>query len=81
MIDWIPVDILSRVFVELLEGAKDFEPAVAVCNVNSPVPTDDANTSFFRSCYIFHAVNPRQVSWKDIHRLTFPRRVFPNRRR
>jgi thioester reductase-like protein len=55
VVDWIPVDILARIIVELLRPS---------------MPGQDANTGMDErrkgTIKVFHAVNPSAMSWKEL---------------
>ncbi|KAI9712767.1 MAG: putative NRPS-like protein biosynthetic cluster [Bogoriella megaspora] len=63
-IDWLPVDKLSKILVEILEYASEPERSQAI--VDEGLPDENNNTTDLRA-QMFHAVNPKASSWhKDL---------------
>ena len=79
-IDWIPVDILSRIIVQLLStpesptlpnGSSRTANTSPITNGNShtssPPPTDAEKVNpAFGSPQVYHAVNPNQTTWATL---------------
>ena len=66
MVDWIPVDVLSRVLIELLLP-EDCDNNIAAPKQNGHLNGEEALESVSAdSATVYHAVNPRATPWSKL---------------
>lgn len=74
MIDWIPVDVLGKVLVELLVADRDADKAPLPSNPNaripdespSPVASHSNTTDKVAATRVYHVLNPHPVPWPSL---------------